>query len=67
MKLVSHYLESITGVEIFPLVSFIIFFLFFLGVGWYVFRLDKGYINELSAYPTDDSDTMNSSDSEITN
>ena len=59
MNLVSHYLESILGVEIYPLISFTIFFLFFIGVGWYTFTLDKSYIKELSNLPTDDAEDSN--------
>jgi len=57
MKLVRHYLESIAGVEIYPIISFLIFFIFFVVVTWYVIRLDKGYIDELTHYPIDDEDT----------
>lgn len=47
-----HYLTSITGVEIFPLISLLIFFLFFLGLGLYVLRADKSRLNYLAALPT---------------
>ena len=51
MKIVSQYFEAIAGIEIYPIISFLIFFLFFISVTWYVFRLDKKYINEVSNYP----------------
>ncbi|MBI9063040.1 MAG: cbb3-type cytochrome c oxidase subunit 3 [Marinilabiliaceae bacterium] len=56
--MVRHYLESITGVEIYPIISFLIFFIFFIAVTWYVIRLDKRYIDEITQYPIDDDDTL---------
>lgn len=53
MKLVSYYLESVAGVEIYPIISFIIFFLFFIVVTYYVIKMDKGEVNELSNLPLD--------------
>ena len=46
-------MESIAGIEIFPLISFLIFFLFFVGLLWWVFKLDKKNISEISALPLD--------------
>lgn len=54
MKLVRHYLESIDGVELFPLIAIIIFFLFFILIGIWVFGLKKSYINEMSEMPLSD-------------
>lgn len=48
-----NYLESITGVGIYPLVSFIIFFLFFSVVSLYVLKADKNHIKEVSQLPLD--------------
>ena len=53
MKIVSHYMESIAGVQIYPIIAFIIFFLFFLAVTLYVIRMDKSYIREVSNYALD--------------
>jgi cytochrome c oxidase cbb3-type subunit 3 len=63
MKIVSQYFETIAGIGIFPVISFLIFFLFFLGVTWYVFKLDRKFIKEVSNYPCsldlDDEKEMN--------
>lgn len=48
-----HYLEKITGVSIYPLLSFAIFGLFFLAVLIWVLRSDKKTINEISRIPLD--------------
>jgi len=56
MKIVSSFLESVAGIGHYPLVSFLIFFFFFLAVTWYVITLDKKYIKEVSHYPVSDNE-----------
>jgi cytochrome c oxidase cbb3-type subunit 4 len=46
-----HYLESITGISIYPLLSFVIFGLFFLVVLLYVIRADKKTMRANSRIP----------------
>lgn len=48
-----HYLEKITGVSIYPLLSFAIFGLFFLVMLVWVFRADKKKIQDISRIPLD--------------
>lgn len=48
-----HYLTSITGVEIFPLISLLIFFVFFTALLVYTFKADKSRLNYLSNLPID--------------
>jgi hypothetical protein len=48
-----HYLEKITGVSIYPLISFVIFGLFFLAVLVWVLKTDKQKIYEVSRIPLD--------------
>ena len=48
-----NYLESITGIGIYPLVSFLIFFLFFLAVSIYLVKAGKQHFAEVSAMPLD--------------
>lgn len=48
-----NYLESITGIGIYPLVSLMIFFLFFLAVSIYVLKAGKDYFSEVAAIPLD--------------
>jgi cytochrome c oxidase cbb3-type subunit IV len=40
-----HYLESITGVGIYPMVSLFIFFVFFTLLAVWAFKAKKSYIN----------------------
>lgn len=53
MKLVTHYFESVTGVEIYPIVSFLIFFSFFLAVTYIVIKMPKKEVQEMSNMPLD--------------
>ena len=46
-----HYLESITGVGIYPLSSLLIFVLFFTAMATWVLKADKRYINTMSNLP----------------
>ncbi len=55
LKFIKHHMESIIGIEIFPLISFIIFFLFFAGLFIWVAYMKKDEINELSQIPLNDS------------
>ncbi len=62
MKLVKHYLENIAGIEIYPLISFALFFGMFLFILWYVIKMDKGVIEEVSNYATDKADDTTEAD-----
>lgn len=47
----SDMLQSIEGVTIFPLISLVLFFVFFVGMLIKVFRMDKSHLNEMSQMP----------------
>jgi len=46
-----HYIEKISGVDIYGLVSLLIFVLFFTLMLTWVFRVDKKKIKEISEIP----------------
>ncbi len=48
---------SVEGIEIFPLISFLLFFAFFVIVLIYVFRQDKQHIQEMSNLPLEGDNT----------
>lgn len=54
LKFVKNHLESITGIEIYPLISLLIFFTFFVVLFWWVFTAKKDYIKEVSQLPLND-------------
>jgi hypothetical protein len=51
LKFVKSHMETITGVEIYPLISLVIFFTFFVILFWWVFTAKKEYINTVSQIP----------------
>ncbi len=50
----NNILQSIDNIAIWPVISFVIFFLFFLCLLWYVFTADKGFINTMKQMPLND-------------
>lgn len=51
---VKHNLETIAGVEIYPILSLLLFFVFFVGLGFWVFSYKKEKIEEMSQIPLND-------------
>lgn len=50
-----HYFETIQGIDIYPVISLLIFFIFFVGLFVWIIRADKKYINTMKNLPLDDS------------
>lgn len=46
-----NVLQSIAGVEIYPIISFVIFFLFFLGLLLYVVLANRQHLHTMSEMP----------------
>ncbi|NEN23933.1 cbb3-type cytochrome c oxidase subunit 3 [Cryomorpha ignava] len=62
LKFIKHNMESIIGIEIFPIISVLIFFLFFVGLIIYAIRMKQSEVDEISALPLNDStETTNAS------
>ena len=53
LKFIKGHLTSIGGIEIYPVISFLIFFTFFIAVTWWALRQDKEHIKELRNIPLD--------------
>jgi hypothetical protein len=53
LKFVKNYMDSIAGIEIFPIISLLIFFTFFVILFWWVITAKKDYIKEVSNLPLD--------------
>ncbi len=51
LKFIKHHMTSIDGIEIYPMISMSIFILFFVGMLWWVIKMDKTYIKDLENYP----------------
>ncbi len=54
-----NILENIENIAIWPMISFAIFFIFFLCLLLYVFTADKKFIEEMGNLPIDSSDRKN--------
>ena len=52
-------LRSITGIEIFPVISLIIFIVFFLLVLGWILTLNEKYITEMENIPLEDNNNAN--------
>lgn len=57
-KFVKQYAEQIDGVNIYPMISLLIFFLFFVVLLYYVKKMDKNKVKEISRIPLDDNEQL---------
>jgi cytochrome c oxidase cbb3-type subunit IV len=53
MRYVKHFFENIAGIEIYPMISLLIFFFFFLALGFYVLKMRKSHVQYMAASPLD--------------
>jgi cytochrome c oxidase cbb3-type subunit 4 len=53
LKFAKNYMDSIEGIEIYPIISLLIFFIFFVVLFWWVFTAKKDYITTVSNLPLD--------------
>ena len=51
LKFIKGHMESIEGIEIYPMISLLIFFIFFSLLFWWVFTAKKEHIKEVSNIP----------------
>ena len=58
LKFVKGYLEQIDGVQVYPIISLLIFFVFFSLLFWWVFTAKKEHIREVSNIPLEDDDNQ---------
>ena len=59
LKFIKHNMETISGIEIFPIISLLIFFIFFVGLYTWVYTYKKDTINEMSRLPLTESEDAN--------
>lgn len=64
--MLSEHLSNIDGVSVFPIISLIVFFLFFAVTIIWILRLDKKYILRMENLPLE-SNSGNKNNSEIEN
>ena len=54
LKFIKHHMETIVGIEIYPIISFVIFFSFFVAVLAYLVIQRTEYFDKLSMMPFDE-------------
>lgn len=55
-KFIKQYAETMKGVDIYPIISLLIFVVFFIAVIFYVKRMDKRKVEEIKSLPLDAND-----------
>ena len=51
LKFIKGHMETIAGIEIYPILSLLIFFVFFVLLFWWVFTAKKDYIQNMEQIP----------------
>lgn len=59
MKFVKHHLESISDVEIYPIISLVLFFIVFITMLIHVMRMPKKNIEKISNLPLEGDENIN--------
>ncbi|WP_297703007.1 CcoQ/FixQ family Cbb3-type cytochrome c oxidase assembly chaperone [uncultured Eudoraea sp.] len=54
LKFVKNHMESMEGIATYPMISLLIFFVFFAILFWWVFTASKEHIKEVSELPLED-------------
>jgi len=62
LRFVKHYLDSISGIEIYPIISLLLFFIVFITMLIIVLKIPKKSIAEISDLPLDKDIKINSHD-----
>jgi len=55
---IKHNMETIAGVAIYPILSLLIFFFFFVGLAIWVFSYKKEHIDEMSQIPLNENSNV---------
>ena len=55
-KFIQDVTENIEGAEIYPMISLLIFFLFFVVLLWFVLKMSKDRVETLSNLPLDETE-----------
>jgi cbb3-type cytochrome oxidase subunit 3 len=57
--MIRNLLQSIEGVEIYPLISLVVFVVFFVAILVWMLKIDKKYIKEMEQLPLDSNNNRN--------
>ena len=59
LKYIKSYAASISGIDVYPIISLMIFVLFFVGVLYYVKKMDKGFVSDMNHLPLEGGEVAN--------
>ncbi|MEY5044220.1 MAG: hypothetical protein RJA19_1447 [Bacteroidota bacterium] len=51
MRYIKHHLAQLDGVAVWPMISLLLFFAFFVVLGWWVWRMRKSHVDEMASMP----------------
>ncbi len=51
LKFIKHHLDTITGIGVYPSISFLLFFGFFLLVLLWVWKVNRAHIDHMASLP----------------
>ena len=54
LKFIKYHMETIAGIEIYPIISFLIFFIFFIALLYFVFSASKSHMANMSQLPLEE-------------
>lgn len=54
LKFIKNHMESMDGIATYPMISLLIFFVFFSLLFWWVFTASKQHVKEMSELPLDE-------------
>lgn len=57
LKFIKHHMTSMAGIEIWPVLGFVLFFTFFMGMLWYVLTSSKRHVTHMEEMPLNDNGT----------
>jgi len=59
LKFIKHHFDTMEGVEIYPIISLVLFFTVFVTMLIYVLRMPKKSIEEVSNLPLEEQENIN--------
>lgn len=59
LKFIKHNMETIIGIDTYPIIALLIFFIFFVVLGIWVFTYNKETISEISRLPLEEDEQEN--------
>lgn len=51
LKFIKHHMSSITDIEVFPLIAFVLFLLIFIMASWLAITKRRSYIDHMAGLP----------------